>query len=152
METFELRYFLAAAELESINKAALRLSVSAPAISRAITRLEEELGVKLFERVGRNVAISVHGKQLQREVSRIIGSLDEVKSKFKPANYNYSITISGTEFGFSSYLSLILKKLKSAKLSFITEIKLGAEFHQTGSTQLHKWDPVSCMNGSHLVS
>ncbi|MFZ3229020.1 MAG: LysR family transcriptional regulator [Pseudobdellovibrio sp.] len=44
-------------------------------------------------------------------------------------------------------LSMQLKRLED-----FFDFPIFAEFHQTGSTQLHKWDPVSCMNGSHLVS
>ena len=60
METFEIRYFLAAAATENLQTAAQALSLSPPAISRAISRLETELGVKLFNRVGRNIELFLH--------------------------------------------------------------------------------------------
>lgn len=125
MEIYELRYFLVAAELENVNKAALKLSISAPAVSRAIARLEEELGVQLFERIGRNIVLSANGKHLQREVSRLVGSLDEIKLKFKPRHFDHSIAITGTEFGLSTYISSTIKKIKLSKAPFSAEIKVG---------------------------
>jgi DNA-binding transcriptional LysR family regulator len=122
MEIYELQYFLAAAELESIHKAAVRLRVSSPAVSRAVARLEEELGVLLFERVGRNIALSNHGRKLQREASRVT----ELKSKFKPAGFAYSISIAGTEFGLSAFLSKTIQKLKASKVPFSIEVKIGS--------------------------
>lgn len=125
METFELRYFLSAAELQSVNKAADRLSVSAPAVSRAIKRLEDELGVPLFERVGRNIVLSVYGKQLQKEVSRIVGDLDDLKSKFKPTEYHLGISLIGTEFGLSAFASDIMQTLDSRKIQYSMNLKMG---------------------------
>lgn len=125
METFELRYFLVAAELQSVNKAADRLVISPPAISRAIKRLEDELGVKLFERIGRNISLSQYGKQLQKEVSRIIGDIDDLKTQFKPTDYHLGISIIGTEFSLSSFVPDIIKKLDSKRLQLSLDLKMG---------------------------
>ncbi len=126
MEIYELQYFLAAAEFESIHKASARLRVSSPAISRAVARLEEELGVSLFERIGRNIVLSHHGKRFQREAGRIVNSVIEVKSKFKPAGFTYSISIAGTEFGLSALLSRTIEKLRTSRISFSLEVKIGS--------------------------
>jgi len=126
METFELRYFLMAAELESVNKAADQLSVSSPAISKAIKRLEEELGVNLFERIGRNIVLSAYGKQLQKDVSRILGDLDDIKSNFKPTEYHLGISLIGTEFGLSAFGNEIISSLDSRKIKYSMNLKMGA--------------------------
>ena len=52
MEIFELRYFIKAAETQNIHKASQLLNVSPSTVSKAITRLESELEVKLFKKVG----------------------------------------------------------------------------------------------------
>jgi LysR family transcriptional activator of glutamate synthase operon len=122
METYELRYFLAAAESESINKAAACLSVSSPAVSRAISRLEEELGIQLFERKGRNVVLSPSGKDFQRRASRIIGDLDELKSHFKPSDH-IPVSLAGTEFGVSAFLCDLIEVLNQSQMKFSFEIK-----------------------------
>ncbi len=125
METFELRYFLMAAQLQSINKAATELAISAPAISKAIKRLEEELGVNLFERVGRNVVLSSNGKQLQKDINRIMGDLDDVKAKFKPKDYHLGISLVGTEFGFTAFVNEIIATLDVHKVKHIMNLKIG---------------------------
>jgi LysR family transcriptional regulator, cyn operon transcriptional activator len=62
MELRHLRYFLRAAELLHFTKAAESLYVSQPALSAQIKQLEDELGVQLFVRVGRNVRLTEAGE------------------------------------------------------------------------------------------
>ncbi len=72
MEIFELRYFLGVAEAENIHRASEKLKVSPASLSKAISRLEGELGVKLFSREGRHIKLSDHGRLLQRRASDIV--------------------------------------------------------------------------------
>jgi DNA-binding transcriptional LysR family regulator len=58
MELRHLRYFIAVGEEQHYRRAAERLRVAQPALSRQIQELEEELGFKLFERLPRGVRIS----------------------------------------------------------------------------------------------
>ncbi len=55
MELRHLRYFVAVVEEQSITKAADKLCIAQPPLSRQIQKLEEELDVQLFEREGRNI-------------------------------------------------------------------------------------------------
>lgn len=64
-----LRYFLKLAELEHYTNAAKELFISQPSLSYAITKLEEELGVILFEKDGRNVRLTESGKILYDHTS-----------------------------------------------------------------------------------
>jgi len=64
MDLRYLRTFVTVAELGTISKAALRLHIAQPALSRQISNLEQELGLKLFNRVGRRLQISSEGQQL----------------------------------------------------------------------------------------
>lgn len=72
METFELRYFVEVAKNQNIHRASERLNVSPGSLSKAITRLEAELGVKLFEREGRGISLTPQGKLLLKRASQII--------------------------------------------------------------------------------
>jgi len=64
MDLRHIRYFLAVAEAGTVTRAAELLHVSQPAISRQIRDLEREIGVVLFERVGRNVRLTGPGEDL----------------------------------------------------------------------------------------
>jgi DNA-binding transcriptional LysR family regulator len=64
MDLRHARTFVAVAELGTVSKAALRLHIAQPALSRQITALEQDLGLKLFHRVGRRLALTSEGEQL----------------------------------------------------------------------------------------
>jgi DNA-binding transcriptional LysR family regulator len=64
MDLRHARTFVAVAELGTVSKAALRLHIAQPALSRQITALEQELGLKLFDRVGRRLVLTGEGEQL----------------------------------------------------------------------------------------
>jgi DNA-binding transcriptional LysR family regulator len=59
-----IRTFVTVAELGTVSKAALRLHVAQPALSRQIANLENELGLKLFDRVGRRLLLTSEGEQM----------------------------------------------------------------------------------------
>ncbi|GMA56792.1 DNA-binding transcriptional LysR family regulator [Alicyclobacillus sacchari] len=75
MDWFQLRYFMRAAELENVSKAAEELSVSQPALSRAIAKLEEELAAPLFIRESRGVRLTPYGKTFLPYVQRAFAEL-----------------------------------------------------------------------------
>ncbi|ETT81964.1 LysR family transcriptional regulator [Viridibacillus sp. FSL R5-0477] len=81
MELRQLRYFVAVAELEHISEAAENLHVAQSAISRQIANLEEELGTKLFERVGRNVKLTPIGKTFLEHSIAALQAIDFAKKQ-----------------------------------------------------------------------
>ena len=64
MDLRHARTFVAIADLGTVSKAALRLHIAQPALSRQVTALEQELGLKLFDRVGRRLVLTSEGEQL----------------------------------------------------------------------------------------
>ncbi|WP_129691759.1 LysR family transcriptional regulator [Gottfriedia acidiceleris] len=89
MELRELEFFIAICEELHFTRAAEKLGISQPALSRQIIALEDKLGVRLFDRLGKKIAITEAGKILQEESEKIftnikyiyeqIGELQKVK-------------------------------------------------------------------------
>ena len=81
MELKQLDYFLGVAESGSFSKAAIRLSVARPILSRQIKLLESELGVELLYRNGRGVVVSEAGKVLEAHARSVVGLVEKAQSE-----------------------------------------------------------------------
>lgn len=81
MEFRRLHYFLGVAETLNFTKAAIRLNIVQPALSRQIAQLEEEMGVQLFERDKRNVRLTPAGVYLQEAAAHLIGEMEHVRQQ-----------------------------------------------------------------------
>lgn len=79
MDWRQLDYFRVAGRLAHMTRAARELGMSQPALSRAIGRLERELGVPLFLHVGRSVRLTRYGEAFLERVERALNELDEAK-------------------------------------------------------------------------
>jgi DNA-binding transcriptional LysR family regulator len=78
MELRQLRYFAAVAEHESYTRAAEHLLIAQPALSAQIAKLEDELGVALFEKAGRGIRLTVPGRLVLAEAQRTLAAADAV--------------------------------------------------------------------------
>jgi DNA-binding transcriptional LysR family regulator len=81
MELRHLRYFVAVGEEQHYGRAASRLRVAQPALSRQIQDLEEEVGFKLFERLPRGVQLSAAGKLFLQDARRILQEVNEAAAR-----------------------------------------------------------------------
>ena len=77
MELRHLRYFVAVAEELNFTRAAARLHIGQPPLSMQIRDLEGEMGVRLFERTQRRVALTPAGQCLLEHAYRILGGVRE---------------------------------------------------------------------------
>lgn len=78
MELLQLKYFLAVAESEHMTNTAKLLHIAQPALTQSIHRLEQELGVSLFERAGRGIRLSPAGAYVRDRVKPAMETLENV--------------------------------------------------------------------------
>jgi DNA-binding transcriptional LysR family regulator len=78
-----LEYFQIVARFQHMTRAAEALSISQPALSRSIARLEEELGVPLFERQGRSIKLNRYGHLFLKRVNRMLKEFHESKQEIQ---------------------------------------------------------------------
>jgi len=79
MDISALQAFLAVAESGSFSRAAERIYLTQPAISKRIAALEAELGTRLFDRIGRRTQLTEAGRVLRARAHTILRELDDVK-------------------------------------------------------------------------
>jgi len=83
MELRHLRYFVAVAEALNFTKAAIRLRLAQPALSRQVSDLEDELGVDLFKRNSHGVTLTAEGKLFLEDAKKVLQLVDESATKVR---------------------------------------------------------------------
>jgi DNA-binding transcriptional LysR family regulator len=79
MSLAQLEYFVAVAEEEHLSRAAARLHISQPPLTRQVQRLEAELGVQLFERTARGMKLLPAGQRFLVRARQILGLIDATR-------------------------------------------------------------------------
>ncbi|MCG3843199.1 LysR family transcriptional regulator [Psychrobacter sp. Ps1] len=94
MELRHLRYFIAVAEEKSFNKAAARLYISQPPLSRQIKQLEEEIGVTLIDRENRPLKLTEAGEFFYDHAIQILKKSDDLRTMtIRKGNFDNSLSI-----------------------------------------------------------
>jgi len=114
MELRHLKYFLAVAEELNFTKAAEKLFISQPPLSRQIIELENEIKAKLFIRNNKKVELTEAGKYFNQEVIALFKNLEQINLKTKKIADNVSgeFTIAYISSIYSSVISKLIQHLK----------------------------------------
>lgn len=80
MTQLQIQYFLHVAETQNVTKSARVLNISQPALSKTLRDMEEELGVPLFDRVGRGLVLNAYGEAVQTGFQKILQAHMELDS------------------------------------------------------------------------
>lgn len=83
MDFVQLQYFQVAAREQHFTRAANKLNVSQPTLSAAISRMEDELGCRLFNRIGRQILLNENGEILLKYADSILQSYQNAVSELK---------------------------------------------------------------------
>lgn len=122
MELLQLRYFKDAAESENFSQTARKNMVPQPSISKTISRLEDELGVNLFDRNGKNISLNANGKFFYKKVSDALSNLDEGITHFKHTPSNISIYMKAGNRFISMLTADFLMSTKNIFVSSVNHI------------------------------
>ena len=103
MDTVNLQTFIAAAELASFSLAAEQLYLTQPAVSKRVATLEEALGARLFDRIGRRVSLTEAGRELLPRAKAILRDIDDSRRMIS----NLTGTVAGQlSIGTSHHIGL----------------------------------------------
>lgn len=124
MEIFELRYFLAVAQIENVNRAAEAIHVSAGSLSKAISRLEEELQTPLFFKSGRGIKLTPEGLILKKKATQILQLEEDARLELRGNEVgSLNIFISSEEILQSYFGTGMIKKIEKhypqARIQFL---------------------------------
>jgi DNA-binding transcriptional LysR family regulator len=128
MDLRHLRTFVTVAEQGTVSKASLRLRIAQPALSRQIKELEEELGIKLFDRVRRRLVLTGEGEQLLgycRAVFGAVGSLSERAQQLRRADtgiLKVATTPQTMEGVFSAFLHRYAERRPNVQVRLIEAV------------------------------
>lgn len=86
MNLLHLQYFYVVAKEQGFTKASKALRIQQPAISRMVKLLEDDIGFKLFEKVGRHVQLTQQGAEVFEHCKNIFGSVDDLKQSLGKIN------------------------------------------------------------------
>lgn len=81
MEIRDLRFFCLTAEIEHVTKAADRLGVAQPYLTRVIKQIEEEIGGDLFEKAGRRIRLNSSGEVFYKYAKQVLADMDRLYSE-----------------------------------------------------------------------
>ncbi|MBT2726452.1 LysR family transcriptional regulator [Bacillus sp. ISL-75] len=143
MELLQLKYFQTVARLEHMTKAAEELQIAQPSLSKTIARLEQDLGVPLFDRRNRQLGLNVYGKLFLERVNRIFLELNEGKREILER-----ASQGQTQITLAVSIPRVLPELLSSFLKYFPDVKFQQVLESTSSmkSRLEKAEIDFCLS------
>ena len=129
MELRDLRYFVAVADCLGFSRAAQNLRISQPALSRQIKSLEEELGIRLFDRVGRRTMLTAAGADLLDRSRALLHESESIKGRASDlaGGSRGLLRLGATPHAYESFVARLLARFRRASPEIdITLVEDGA--------------------------
>ena len=127
MENRVLRYFVEMAAEKNMSRAAEKLHVTQPTMSRQLKELEEELGVKLFHRTNYAIRLTDEGEIFLRRAKDILSLVDKTKAEFRseedPAHYE--VTLGCPETDSIKYVARAVQNLHHQGIPMVCHVHSG---------------------------
>ena len=130
-----IRYFMAVADELHFRRAAERLGIAQPALSRAIRNLEDQLGVELFDRSNRRIAITQAGKTFLDGCRGVINAVEHTVENTRRVHQGQigTLRIGYTDMAIAGLLPRRLKDFQEQQPGLVLQ-----PHHDVTTTQLHK--------------
>lgn len=150
MDIHSLTFFKKAADLQHITKAAEELHVAQPSLSRTIAHLEKELGVRLFERTGKNIYLNQYGAILLRHTNRILQEMQDIEKEIHDALEDTPSTVTLSLYAASKMLpglfTAFQKEYPSIRLKISQHGIFGAPHEESDLSISSSSQPASAPN------
>jgi LysR family transcriptional regulator, hydrogen peroxide-inducible genes activator len=127
MEFHQLRYVCAVADTGNFSRAAERCQVAQPSLSQQILKLEQDLGAKLFDRLGRSVRLTEAGRAFLPHARAILDQMDAARTSVADTNADLrgSVSVGAiptiAPYLMPTYTAVFAKKYPDAKLRIVEE-------------------------------
>ena len=127
MENRVLRYFVEMAAEKNMSRAAEKLHVTQPTMSRQLKALEEELGVRLFHRTNYAVRLTDEGEIFLRRAKDILSLVDKTKAEFCSAEdpAHYEVTLGCPETDSIKYVARAVQMLRRRGIPLVCHVHSG---------------------------
>lgn len=145
-----LYYFRELAEEPQMTKVAERLRISQSSLSRTISTLEQQMGVKLFARSGRNIVLTQEGLLVRRHVKRALSELDAMKLYFDSFSKGVEEHITVSVFAASKLLPKMLMEFQKAYPHIRLHVVQGHDASQNADLSI--WSSMGPGETNHMTT
>jgi LysR family hydrogen peroxide-inducible transcriptional activator len=127
VEIHQLKYVCAIADTGSFSRAAERCHIAQPSLSQQVLKLEEDLGAKLFDRLGRSIRLTEAGRAFVHHARSILAQMDAARSSVadKNADFRGSVAVgvipTVAPYLMPGYTAAFTKKFPDAKLRVVED-------------------------------